>query len=1215
MKTSFNIRKPLLFSVLAIGFTLLWHPQPSFATPILIDAFDSAPAQVLSVPCCSGTDSSAVDTAGALGGERDIETTMLTGVFGTQDLFAGPPLNGLYHAQQPLMTGQTKVTWDGNDNDPTNLNPTGLGGLDFTDGGSNNGLHIRVISANGPADLIFTAYSDGSNYSSATLTLSGSLSNQNFLVPFTSFVTQAGSGADFSNIGALELLIDGSSTPGFQILLDTLALSTHDFGDLPAAYALTTQANDGARHIVGDLYLGATVDGEADGQTSSNADGDDTNGVDDEEGISPTGTWTVGANGGAVNISASGQGCLSGWLDWDSNNNFDDAGDDVIIMADIMTGTNTISFDIPAGTILTDATFFSRFRLVPDTGDLNCNDDTPIGLTGEVDNGEVEDHLLSPLAGLSISDVAVDEAAGSATFTLTLASLVAADVDVDYTTNDGTAVAPGDYTSASGTITIPANTISTTISVTVLDDALAEGNETFTVALSNAVNAAIVDSQGVGTILDDDSAPVANNDIYTTTEDITLNIAASGVLTNDVDGDLDPLTAVLDSNATNGFVNLNPDGSFVYTPTANFNGSDNFTYHVNDGNNNSNSATVTINVTPANDPLTAVDDTDTTPEDTLVTIDVLANDIDVDGDANVTTVAVPTNGTAVVNGNNIEYTPSTDFSGIDIFNYTISDNVFTDTATITVTVTAVNDPPNAVDDSDTVLEDSSVATNVLNNDSDVDGNIAPGTLTVVAGPGNGTAIPDPSTGIITYTPNLNFDQIDSYDYQICDDGTPLPAACATATVVITVTAVNEPPIAVDDTAATFEETAVIIDVLGNDISLDTNETLTVTAVTQPFNGTTTLNANNTVTYSPTLNFNGTDIFDYTITDGTFTDTAVVTVTVTNINDVPAVTVNVVTTPTLEGTPIQFDGTVIDPGRSLGGGGPVLWDFGDGTTVTNTLTPTHTYPENGVFTVTLTVTDTQGASASDFAILNVANVAPMVVAGPDQTVTLGTSTSFNGSFVDPGLLDVHFIQWDFGDGNAMFNILTPNHTYANSGTYTVTFTVMDDDNGIGTDQLIVNVVTTNTPTIYLPLVLNNTISAPDLEIRTLAVTANDVTIVVENTGSQAVADGFWVDLYINPDPVPTGTNQTWDQLSAEGIVWGITDVTSLVPGGTLTLNLSHPSLDTGLTNFSGTFSDGMEIYVQVDSANLVRPSGGVWETHEILNGPYNNIAHVTVSLSP
>jgi hypothetical protein len=172
-------------------------------------------------------------------------------------------------------------------------------------------------------------------------------------------------------------------------------------------------------------------------------------------------------------------------------------------------------------------------------------------------------------------------------------------------------------------------------------------------------------------------------------------------------------------------------------------------------------------------------------------------------------------------------------------------------------------------------------------------------------------------------------------------------------------------------------------------------------------------------------------------------------------------------------------------------------------------------------------------------------------------------------------------------------------------------VTDNDGGIGTDQLIVSVG--QVATIYLPLITNGNLSAPDLVIESVSITADNATIVIKNTGDQAVAGGFWVDLYINPTPPPTAANQTWDQLSDEGIVWGITQIASLVPGGTLTIDLNHSSLNTELTNFSGTFTNGMEIYVQVDSADIARQTGGVLEIHEITNGAYNNIVHVTAAI--
>lgn len=182
-----------------------------------------------------------------------------------------------------------------------------------------------------------------------------------------------------------------------------LPLVYRDYGDLPAAYNLTLSTDDGARHISTSLFLGATIDGELDGQPSTDAgrsstDGDDGNDNDDEDGVGVIGTWQEGANGGTVDIIvSSGNGCLSGWIDWNSNNSFADTGEQVLNMVPVSTGTNRLSFNIPAGVLPTQDFYdlFSRFRLRPDSGiQGDCSDDTAIALTGLIVGGEVEDHYL-----------------------------------------------------------------------------------------------------------------------------------------------------------------------------------------------------------------------------------------------------------------------------------------------------------------------------------------------------------------------------------------------------------------------------------------------------------------------------------------------------------------------------------------------------------------------------------------------------------------------------------------------------------------------------------------------------------------------------------------------------------------------------------------------------------------------------------------------------
>jgi VCBS repeat-containing protein len=388
--------------------------------------------------------------------------------------------------------------------------------------------------------------------------------------------------------------------------------------------------------------------------------------------------------------------------------------------------------------------------------------------------------------------------------------------------------------------------------------------------------------------------PVANDDSYNTDEDIPLNASAPGVLGNDTDADGDALTAVLDTDVSNGTLTLNADGSFDYTPDADFNGADQFTYYANDGTGNSASAaTVTITVDPVNDLPVANDDAYNTNEDTPLNVGpgVLANDVDVDGDALTAVLDTDvSNGTLTLNADgSFSYTPDADFNGADQFTYYANDGTANSAspATVTITVTPVNDLPVAIDDAYVTDQDTPLSISVpgvLTNDADADGDALTAVLNTDVS--NGTLALN-ADGSFDYTPNAGFNGADQFTYY-ANDGTansPSPA-----TVTITVNPVNDPPVANDDAYNATEDVPLNViapGVLDNDTDAD-GDALTAVLDTDVSNGTLTLNGNGSFSYTPDPNFNGSDQFTYYANDGIVNSAspATVTISVDPVNDLP-----------------------------------------------------------------------------------------------------------------------------------------------------------------------------------------------------------------------------------------------------------------------------------------------------------------------------------------
>lgn len=277
---------------------------------------------------------------------------------------------------------------------------------------------------------------------------------------------------------------------------------------------------------------------------------------------------------------------------------------------------------------------------------------------------------------------------------------------------------------------------------------------------------------------------------------------------------------------------------------------------------------VNPNTTPTpvkNQAPNAANDAATTPNNTAVTLNVLGNDSDPDGDAlTITGVGTAANGTTAIQNGKIVYTPKPGFSGTDTFTYTVSDGKGgTATATATVTVEAPkNNAPKANADSATTAYGAATTINVLGNDTDADGDAL--TITDVTSPANGT-VTKTADGKLTYTPKAGFSGTDTFSYTVSDG----KGGTSTTTVTVNVGAKpNTPPVAANDTTNTAYGTAASLNVLGNDTDAD-GDALTITSfdTASANGGTVTKDASGNLVYTPKAGFSGTDTFKYTISDG------------------------------------------------------------------------------------------------------------------------------------------------------------------------------------------------------------------------------------------------------------------------------------------------------------------------------------------------------------
>jgi hypothetical protein len=596
------------------------------------------------------------------------------------------------------------------------------------------------------------------------------------------------------------------------------------------------------------------------------------------------------------------------------------------------------------------------------------NDGPSVNLGFAGDQLVIEGDPLTFSSGNSTQITVSDPDAGTSNVVVTLSTNTAGTIIHVPTTPN---VLIGTNDSNLVTLTGPINDINAALNGFTVTPPMGSGgaNTLLTVAINDqgaTGGGALTDSEVVTIVVEPSVRPAAKDDVASTDEDISVEIAIATILGNDLttlpEGTYDAILVSYQGTSVQGgtitpFDNNTPgdtsDDKLIYTPPANYFGPDSFNYLMNDtsGTGLDNEGTVNITVREVNDdPTVGTDSLPSIAEDsgnrTITAATLLGNDSA--GPANeasqmltITGVSNPVGGTVQLVGSNVIFTPTLNFNGTASFDYTIQDNGTTNgvldaktaTGSVSFTITEVNDEP--------LVSPNPLVLSAIDEDS---GNrtIAFATLLAGATPGGGSdeagqtlSVQGVTSGTggtvaisgtdVIFTPQANFHGTASFSYTVADNGTTNGLADPkTRTVVVNfpVNPVNDAPVAGDDSVQTGEEQQVVISVLANDSDVDASATFvsqngvvspgtTINIVTPPSSGSATV-VGNTIQYTPAVGFFGTVTLQYQLNDNSTvaptsltSNIATVTIEVVERND-PPVAVNDPGIVTNEDTSVAID---------------------------------------------------------------------------------------------------------------------------------------------------------------------------------------------------------------------------------------------------------------------------------------------------------------------
>jgi hypothetical protein len=578
------------------------------------------------------------------------------------------------------------------------------------------------------------------------------------------------------------------------------------------------------------------------------------------------------------------------------------------------------------------------------------------------------------------------------------------------------------------------------------------------------------------------------------------------LLSSDFDIDSASIDLAGFSQPSAGYVTRMSAGVLHYTPRPDFNGETRFTYTVKDTEGRPTSGEVVITVSAVNDPPQAVEDAGTTTEDTSVTLDILANDNDPDGDS-LALIAVKKarHGQVVSNGDGtVTYTPKTDYNGSDKFSYTISDgHGEEDTATVNLTIVAADDEPEPVPDAALTGANQPVEVSVKDNDQDKDG---AGVEITGVGQGQNGSVELTGNGQIRYTPNNGFKGSETISYTIRRSAaagqsliwrsyspSPLLTAQATDEVGQLTIVVDPDPGAITgvvDQASTFEDTPITIDVLQN----DSGSNLQVIGVSGG-QGALQVNPNQTIAYTPLPDATATDIFSYTVSDGSSGAAIVaVTITITPVNDLPVALDDQTTTVEEQSVTIaplsndiDVDGDVLDV-SSVSQATNGLVTLNPDKTVT--YTPANNFSGSDKFSYTIS----DGHGGVDTAVVKVTvtpvndpPIAAADLAQTDEDTSLTILTLANDVDPDDDELTISGVTpGRLGKVSVSGNAISYQPQTNVSGTETLTYTISDGQGGSDT----ATVALTISPVNDAPVAQNDNVTTTQNTVIIVNLLTND-----------------------------------------------------------------------------------------------------------------------------